>query len=95
MYACHNLLSWVMPSFEPKYLNLGCRKVARCHKYGSHLKYRKFGYSWDCSLGNQLDAAVAYGSSWSHSKTLSMENLHIQSFMNQCEDSNFPFDWVW
>ena len=84
-----------MPFLEPKYLNLGCKKAARCAKYGSCPKYRKWGDSWECSFQNQLNAAVAYGSSWSHSKIPMMENLCIQSFMNQYEDSNFPFDCGW
>ena len=53
------------------------------------------GGFWKCSFGNQLNTAVACGGSWSHSKIPLMENLHIQSFMKQCEDSNFLFDWGW
>ena len=43
-----------------------------------------------CSLGNQLNAAVAYGSSSSHSSVPSVENLRMQSLMNLCDDSSFP-----
>ena len=59
------LLRWVMPCSEPKYLKLGCQKAARCVKYGSCPKYRKWRDSWECSFGNQLNAAVSHGSSWS------------------------------
>ena len=82
-----------MPSSEHKYLNFGCKNVARCCKEGLHPKYRKWGDSWECSFGNQLNAAVVYGSCWSHSKMLSIENLHIPSLRNQWDYSNFPFDW--
>ena len=50
-----------------KYLNLGCKKAARCGKYGSCPKYRKWGDSLECSFGNQWNAPVAYGSNCSHS----------------------------
>ena len=63
-----------MPSSEPKYLNLGWKKAAGCGKYGSYPKYRKLDDSWECSFGNQLNVAVADGSSWSHSKIPLMEN---------------------
>ena len=27
IFVCYNLLGWVLPSSEPKYLNLGCKKL--------------------------------------------------------------------
>ena len=48
------------------------------------------GVSWECSLGNQINTAVVYGRSSSHSRVPSMENFQMQSLMNVCDDSNFP-----
>ena len=47
---------------EPRYLSLGSRNAAKWGKYGSHPKYSKCGDSCECSLENQLNAVVAYGS---------------------------------
>ena len=69
-----------MPSSEPKYLGFGCKKSARCGRYGSCLKNKKWGDSLECSLGNQLNAAGVYGSSSSHSSIPSMENFQDAVF---------------
>ena len=59
IYACLNLSRWVMPSFEPRYLNFGCKTAARWSRYGLCPKYIKCGDSWECSFGNQLNVAAA------------------------------------
>ena len=89
IYVCLSLSKWVMPSSEPRYLGFGCKKAARWGKYGSYPKYKKWGDSCECSCGNQLNAAVAYGSSLPHLRVPSMENFWMQSLMNLCDDSNF------
>ena len=93
MYVCLNLYKLVMPSSELRYLSFGCKQAARWSKYEPHLKYKKWGDSCECSLGNQLNAAVAYGSSSSHLRVPFMDNFQMQSLMNLCDVSNFPFAW--
>ena len=84
-----------MPSYTPKYLNFGCRNMARCGKEGSCPKYGKWGDSWECAFANLLNAAVVYGSSWSHSEIPLIGNLHTQSLRHWCDSSIFPFNWGW
>ena len=59
IYACLSLSRQVMPSFEARYLHFGCKMLLGGAHMGSHPKYKKCSDSWECSFGNQLNAAVA------------------------------------
>ena len=75
MCICLSLCKWVMPSSEPKYISFGCKKATGWDRYELCLRNKKRGDSWECLFGNQLNAAVAHGSSSSHLSVPAMENF--------------------
>ena len=75
MYICLSLSKQVVPSSEPKYQRFGCTIAERWGRYGLHLKYKMWEDSWDWLLGNQLNAAIAYGRSSFHYRVPSIEKF--------------------
>ena len=51
MYVCLSLSKQVMPSSEPRYLNFGCKKVAKCSNYGSRPKIKNEGIPMNAHWG--------------------------------------------
>ena len=71
------------------YLNFGLKMQHGVVSMG-HIQIIENGrIAENVHLENQLNVADAYGSSWSHSKIPSIENLNMQSLRNQCYDSIF------